>query len=126
MINETHTPALDFLLFAERGGFNPWEHSLPGTPFTPPYECCDCPFGVPDTDYGELTRWSVTPNDINPSDPGEGHWACSLLDKKGVWGESPICTVEDWQTKARQELTMLKDLPPPASTDTHAGNGEGV
>lgn len=86
-----------------------------------PFECCNCPFGVLD------------PHEPFPNytDPGEGHFQCSLLgpeitaqrnqensESRGyeyyqlglVWGENPLCTVDDWRNKARDELEIINKL----------------
>ena len=88
------TPALDYLLADEPF---PWA-DIDGTPG----ECADCPF-------------AADPEDVNPSDEGEGYYSCSLLgseetdkrsasNRKGkVWGENPVCTPKDWKAKARSE-----------------------
>jgi hypothetical protein len=51
--------------------------------------CSECPFATPHKDeFGY--------EDINISDPDEGHYDCELLQKQEIWGEDPICKDEDW------------------------------
>ena len=58
-------------------------------------ECAGCSFATvdPAAEYPP-----------NPSDPGEGYYNCSLLQRQHIWGERPPCTIEDWQRRAREEL----------------------
>jgi hypothetical protein len=86
------TPALDVLL--QRIGDGAYTFDLAGTP----HECGSlgwrCPFVT-----GE--------HDVNFSDPGEGYYDCSLLDKTEVWGENPPCQADHWRARARAELDGL-------------------
>ena len=61
-----------------------------------PDGCSECPFARD----GE---------DVNPSDPDEGHYQCALLSRR-VWGEDPKCNFPDWQREARSEWA-LSDQP---------------
>lgn len=77
-----------------------------------PDECCDCPFATPDP----------MEEPPNIADPGEGLYLCSLLGEeevkvrndnpkcwsyqhRSVWGESPLCRIEEWVAKVREELS---------------------
>jgi len=59
--------------------------------------CSECPFAKPSVD--------VCGDDINISDPDEGHYDCGLLDKQRVWGENPDCTDRDWATWFREIMS---------------------
>lgn len=63
-------------------------------------ECCGCSFAMVDAEA------EFPPNS---ADPGEGYYNCSLLDQKHIWGENPKCSIEDWQRRAREEVTALYD-----------------
>jgi len=92
------TPVLDFVLKNE---------------LDLPFECCDCPFGTADMSDGGP----------NVSDPGEGFYFCSLFDSgevelrrrrqgnsittEKVWGENPVCKIEDWVDAIRKEVDVL-------------------
>lgn len=62
------------------------------------FEFCEgCPFASLDTDKNSA--------DDVANDPTEAYYRCSLLNVS-VWGESPKCTMKDWQRKAREELSQ--------------------
>ena len=55
--------------------------------------CSECPFSKPhEYPCGEYNQRT----DINFADPDEGHYDCSLLNEKLIWGEDPECTDTDW------------------------------
>jgi hypothetical protein len=84
-----------------------------------PSECagmCDCPFAT-------VNDSSPEPN---PSDPGEGHYDCALIDRPKVWGEDPPCTPNEWRLRAVQELkALLPTGPAPVDTAFHTVDAEG-
>jgi hypothetical protein len=64
-----------------------------------PTGCSDCPFASDGCD-------------VNPSDPDEGYYKCSLIDAEDLWGEDPICKLDDWRKKARMELGLSEKAEP--------------
>jgi len=87
-------------------------------PISPPSECFACPFA---TARGEENGFSPP----NPSDPGEGYYACALIGKPAtnlwakdyVWGEQPECTHEDWAFRLASEWAILTARLDPESVD---------
>lgn len=74
------TPALTRLL-GQDGGEMP-----------PPTTCENCPFGQADPqEKAESQDWA------------ELHYQCKLLGGQKVWGETPRCTIGDWQQRAQKE-----------------------
>jgi hypothetical protein len=64
-------------------------------------ECAECPFATVD---------NAAEYPPNPADPGEGYYNCSLLGRQHIWGERPQCSIEDWQRRAREELTTATGM----------------
>lgn len=91
------TTALDFLLIREGTMYD--------DQWTPDF-CDRCPFGRAVTiEEAHYSREHLTVPEDN--DLTEGHYWCSLLDNKAVWGEHPDCTPNDWRRQARLELLNL-------------------
>jgi hypothetical protein len=69
------------------------ENNLDANADWKPYFCDECPLA------GE-------PLEPNFTDRSEAYFPCLLL-KKSVWGETPLCTAEDWRRTAKQELAAV-------------------
>ena len=59
---------------------------------------------IPDATGCAACPFSEAKVDVNPADPDEGIYRCLLTKREDVWGEEPVCSLEDWQARARDEL----------------------